>query len=53
MKDISDTELKEIVEEVVSSLMRDKPEGVSIPEAPSGEKESVGSSPNKIVAPAA
>jgi ribose 5-phosphate isomerase B len=50
MKDISDAELREIVEEVVSSLMRDKPEGVSVPEVPSGEKESTGSPPDKIVA---
>ncbi len=50
MKDISDAELKEIVEEVVSSLMRDKPEGVSVPAAPSGEKESMGSPPDKVVA---
>jgi len=50
MKDISDAELKEIVEEVVSSLMRDKPESESIPAAPSGEKEIRGSLPDKIVA---
>ena len=50
MKDISDAELKEIVEEVVSSLMRDKPEGVSVPAAPAGKKESLESPPDKVVA---
>jgi len=50
MKDISDAELKEIVEEVVSSLMRDKPEGVSVPVAPAEKKESMESPPDKVVA---
>jgi len=50
MKDISDAELKEIVEEVVSSLMRDKPEGVSVPAAPAEKKESMESPPDKVVA---
>ena len=50
MKDISDAELKEIVEEVVSSLMRDKPEDVSVPAAPSGKKESLESPLDKVVA---
>lgn len=50
MKDISDAELKEIVEEVVSSLMRDKMEDVSVPAAPSGKKEFLESLPDKIVA---
>ena len=50
MKDISDAELKEIVEEVVSSLMMDKPEGVSVPAAPSGKKEFLESPSDKVVA---
>jgi len=50
MKDISDAELKKIVEEVVSSLMRDKPESVLVPAAPAEKKESVESPSDKIVA---
>ncbi len=50
MKDISDAELKKIVEEVVSSLMREKPEIASVPAAPLGKKESMESPPDKIVA---
>lgn len=50
MKDISDAELKKIIEEVVSSLMRDKPESVLVPAAPAEKKESVESPSDKIVA---
>lgn len=50
MKNLSDAELKKIVDEVVSSLMREKPVGGLVPAAPSVKKDSSGSPPDKIVA---
>jgi ribose 5-phosphate isomerase B len=50
MKNLSDAELKKIIDEVVSSLMREKPVGGLVPAAPSVKKDSSGSPPDKIVA---
>lgn len=50
MKNLNDAELKKIVDEVVSSLMREKPVGGLVPAAPSVKKDSAGSPPDKIVA---
>jgi ribose 5-phosphate isomerase B len=50
MKNLSDAELKKIVDEVVSSLMREKPVGSLVPPAPSGKMDPTGSSPDKTVA---
>ncbi len=50
MKNLSDAELKKIVDEVVSSLMREKPVGGLVPAAPLVKKDSSGSPPDKIVA---
>jgi ribose 5-phosphate isomerase B len=50
MKNLTDAELKKIVDEVVSSLMREKPKGGLVPAAPAEKKVTTGSQPEKIVA---
>ncbi len=50
MENISDADLKKIVDEVVSALMMELPENNSVPEAPSPIKEPEGIPGAKIVA---